>query len=113
MPSQSMLCWSAKPVDSPAHLFSVLLALLKRRKLKSPPRYRSRQQRRSQRGTESPKKSSQQQECDIVFPVQKPGMRVIGFLSGVWQPERRPKQAPAFLCRCSCSARGTARPGAR
>jgi hypothetical protein len=67
VPSQSMLYWPAKPVDSHAHLSSVLLALLKRWELKEAPRvYRSSQRRsQSQRISQIPKKRSQRQEGDI------------------------------------------------
>ena len=45
---QGLLCWSAKPVDSHAHLSSVLLALLKRWELKEAPRAYRISQRRSE-----------------------------------------------------------------
>ena len=102
MSSQNMLYWSAKPVDSHAHLSSVLLALLKRWELKEAPRaYRSSQRRsESQRRSQIPKKRSQRQEGDIdccstrfvmhfdsavraafshaltMFPVQKPRKKI-------------------------------------
>jgi hypothetical protein len=101
--SQSMLYWSAKPVDSHVHLSSVLLALLKRWELKEAPRaYRSSAQRRSESQSRSqiPRKINQRQEGEIdccstrfvmhfdsavraafshaltVFPVQKPRKKI-------------------------------------
>ena len=68
MSSQSMLYWSAKPVDSHVHLSSVLLALLKRWELKEAPRaYRSSAQRRSESQSRSqiPRKRNQRQAGDI------------------------------------------------